>query len=178
MVKSMKNFTHIINPCRVKAWNRQGNGFTAETFIKIKWEDGKLSITGVVGPYKNGDCAGSCGQILDELLTAIPTAEFTKNDLKRLHAVWKEWYLNDLTAGSPAQETYLKANPVTFEYPQSYYDAACKALIAAGLQPDTSYLRDGKPYSYDSAWLFTEVPADVIAWLESLPISKIHPAWC
>ena len=36
---------------------------SASVFCSIKFTDGKLSITGVVGPRASGNCAGSCGQI-------------------------------------------------------------------------------------------------------------------
>ena len=32
-------------------------------FVEIKYSDGKLSITGVEGPTRSGNCIGSCGQI-------------------------------------------------------------------------------------------------------------------
>jgi hypothetical protein len=32
-------------------------------------------------------------------------------------------------------------------------------------------------YKYGTAWLFEEIPADVLQWLENLPDTKITPAW-
>jgi hypothetical protein len=32
-------------------------------------------------------------------------------------------------------------------------------------------------YKYGSAWLFEEVPSDVLAWLAALPDTRIIPAW-
>lgn len=42
-----------------KLWKRNAN-----VFCKIQFVDGKLSITGVEGPLKSGNCLGSCGQIV------------------------------------------------------------------------------------------------------------------
>jgi hypothetical protein len=72
-----------------------------------------------------------------------------------------------LTAGSPAQETYLRLNPVNAVYPTSHYEEACKVLAAVGLNPDPNYLHNGKPYAYGSAWLHESLPPDVIKEVES-----------
>jgi hypothetical protein len=32
-------------------------------------------------------------------------------------------------------------------------------------------------YKYGSAWLYEEIPADVIAWLQALPDTDRKPAW-
>ena len=73
-----------------------------------------------------------------------------------------------MKAGSPAQEAWLAANPVTAVYPESHYDKASAALAAAGLNPDPDYLHNGIPYRYGSAWLKRDIPADVVAEIESL----------
>lgn len=36
-------------------------------FCKIEFEDGKLSIRGVIGPTRNGNCKGSAGQCVYEI---------------------------------------------------------------------------------------------------------------
>ena len=40
-----------------------GSRVTASIFCKIEYKDDKLSISGVVGPMRNGDALGSSGQI-------------------------------------------------------------------------------------------------------------------
>lgn len=87
---------------------------------------------------------------------------------QRLVAIWRAWHLNDMKAGSPAQESWLAANPVTAVYPESHYVKASEALAAVGLNPDPAYLHNGKPYAYGSAWLKQEIPADVRAELDAL----------
>jgi hypothetical protein len=88
---------------------------------------------------------------------------------KRLKEHWERWHLNDMTAGSPVQEAFLRANPIKAVYPVSDYEEACKALAEAGLNPDPNHLHKGEPYRYGTAWLTEEVPPRVIEWLFSLP---------
>ena len=63
-------------------------------FCDIKIEKGNLSITGVEGPYKNGNCAGSCGQIT---LTVDKLANgWDWPMVKEFKQIWKDYHLNDM----------------------------------------------------------------------------------
>ena len=147
-------------------------------FCVIKINDGNLSICGVEGPKSNGDCHGGCGQVVMHEWKITEYAPGWDSELvAKFREVWERWHLNYIVAGSPAQMEFLRANPVTFKYPESYYEKARESLTAAGLQPDAGYVRDGKPYSYGSAWLREELPQDVIDFLASLPEADITPAW-
>lgn len=143
--------------------------------ILVDETDGKtrLSITGVEGPRNNGDAWGSAGQCRDSLAKLVELAPgWTTEMAFELFAVWERWHLNDLRAGTPAQEAWLREHPVTFTYPESHYTKALEALTRAGLNPD-----DG--YRYGSAWLYEEVPTEVIEWLRNLPAAtfKYPDAW-
>ena len=157
---------------------RLGKGPDGHVFCKIEFADGRLSISGVEGPEANGNCRGSCGQILTSLSSVKTCAPgWTLGLIAKFRAVWKAWHLNDMIAGSPAQRLYLAANHVTCVYPQSLYVVECEALAAVGLNPDPSYLHNGKPYEYGSAGLRADVPADVLEFLRGLPDADITPAW-
>jgi hypothetical protein len=135
-------------------------------FAFVDLVDGELSITGVEGPKSNGDCRGSCGQCLEDwpgmVIKFAPGWDTIK--LMELVKIWERWHLNDMRAGTPSQESYLREHPVSFTYPESHYKKALEALEAAGLQPD---LLDGEPYSYGSAWLHEDLPAKVVETVES-----------
>ncbi len=149
--------------------DRQG-----KIFLKIKITDGKLSISGVVGPLKSGNCRGSCGQVLDELPTAKPVGDLTREQLLELYVVWSRWHLNDMKAGSPAQENFLRIH----EHEGSFtYTQQCDVLAKANLNPDPDYIHNGKPYNYGTAWLREELPEDVITFLTSLPVTSADYAW-
>lgn len=99
-----------------------------------------------------------CGQVVDEVARYFPDDA----KLQRMLAVWREWHLNNMKAGTPAQEAFLK----TRTYPRSgdYLTWACETLRAAGLEPDQ---HEGKPYRYGSAWLKAELPPEIVAEIES-----------
>lgn len=147
-------------------------------FCHINLTDGKLSITGVEGPKRNGGCHGACGQVVMhpwEITEYAPGWDAASVEM--FSTVWERWHLNDMVAGSPAQMEFLRANPVKAVYPENHYDKAIAALTAAGLQPDPNYIHNGKPYRYGSAWLREELPQDVIDFLASLPETDMTPAW-
>lgn len=155
---------------------RIGTGPYGSTFCRIEFNDGKLSITGVEGPKRNGNARGSCGQIIMgewEFTSYAPG--WNPELVARFREVWNRWHRNDMRAGSPAQRAYLEAHPITDR--AHHYEQTRDSLRAAGLNPDPGYTHNGKPYSYGSAWLREEVPAGVIAFLESLPDTDITPAW-
>jgi hypothetical protein len=107
----------------------------ASVFCHIRIEDGRLSISGVEGPKRNGDALGSCGQIDMHLREAQDTITLApgwdKATLARFFDVWKHWHLNDMKAGTPAQEAELdKHTPAP--YPKSHYEWALETLHKVG----------------------------------------------
>lgn len=157
---------------------RIGSGAYGNVFCKIEYKAGRLSITGVEGPKRNGDAIGGCGQIIMRewgIKTYAPG--WTAQLEAEFRTVWDKWHLNGMQAGSPAQTAYLDANPITVKYPESHYDRVCASLAAAGLNPDPNYIHNGKPYEYGSAWLSVDVPADVLEFLHALPDTDTAPAW-
>ena len=158
------------------------------------WE---LSITGVEGPTKNGDARGSGGAMVDRLDISGYAPGWNRQMVDRLRAIAQRWHLNGMRAGSPRQEEYLRAFPVTVTYPESHLDKARQALRGVGLEPDPGFMHPYRtrarttisaangivvdevadvPYSYGSAWLHEPVPAEVLQWLHDLPATdKPHP---
>jgi hypothetical protein len=84
-------------------------------FIEAEYKDGRLSLTGVIGPKSNGDAVGGCGQISMEFAHRNPEdnddrydkpltpeqIEFAPGwDRERwldLLDVWHRWHLNDIS---------------------------------------------------------------------------------
>jgi hypothetical protein len=150
----------VINPIRLEE---------GQVFIKIKYIDKKLSITGVVAPLYNGDAKGSCGQIQDELTRAD---RFFNNGwsammVDRLYTIWNTWHLNDINAGTPKQEAAIKE-----WLKQNNYDylKACDYLKTINLYCDGQDVYGHKCY-------FVEVPTNIIEWLFELPTTERTPAW-
>lgn len=84
----------IVNPCMCPTGRTQ----RSNAFVKIEYEDGRLSITGVIGPMSNGDCRGSAGQCVDEIRKGDPYTNegWTAEMLKKLCDIWDHWHLNDM----------------------------------------------------------------------------------
>ena len=136
--------------------------FWGETLVK----DGRLSIAGVAGPKRNGDATGSCGQCreyLDDLTNTRPGL-----DIAELARIWDRWHLNDMRAGSPAQEAWLRDNG---RRGHDYSDT-CARLAEAGLNPDPT-----TGYRYGSAWLSEPLPDDVVAFIDALPDNTDSFPW-
>ena len=81
----------IINPCTCNVRGRNENAF-----VKIEYVDGCLSLSGVIGPRKSGNCRGSAGQCVDEIRSGSPVTGWTRDMLRKLCNVWDQWNLNDM----------------------------------------------------------------------------------
>lgn len=120
---------------------------------KVTWEvkDGRFSMQGEIWQPDMKDCL-TCGQCVDTVAEQFP------NDakLQRMLVIWDRWHLNDMRAGTPEQMAISKDLP---------YDKACELLKAADkyVVPGP----DGDPYAYGSQWLTEQLPAEVIAEIES-----------
>ncbi len=150
-----------------------GSGDYGKVFVTITFDGKRLSFTGVEGPRANGNCKGSCGQIrLDNITKPAPGI-----DIKKLQEIWDRWHLNDMRAGCEHQrKNWNTSEEIRFPNGQ---------VKTAGWVKETEHPKGllSKPceecgYKYGSAWLFEEVPQEVINYLESLPSTdKLPRAW-
>lgn len=135
----------------------------SKNLAEVEWSlvDGRFSASGGIWQTNKRDYT-TCGQILEELLEFFPNDEL----LNRIVTVWRKWHLNDLTPGSPKQMEFLAQHeqnaPKT-----NYYEWAKDKLTFAYLNPDESFIYNGKEYEYGSAWLKTELPDTVVNEIES-----------
>lgn len=56
----------IVNPCKCKVYDMHSKIIEVPAFVKIEYKEKKpgqkvLSITGVIGPMRDGNCYGSSG---------------------------------------------------------------------------------------------------------------------
>lgn len=126
-------------------------------YAKIQVKNGRLSISGVEGPLPGGHCRGSCGQI-DMSINADSFAKlgkgWTKTLLEGFFKVWKDWHLNDLTAGCEHQQIMG----------WKYEDHPSEACPVCG-------------YKCGTAWKTRPLPKAVIEFLEILPETDKTPSW-
>jgi hypothetical protein len=136
-----------------------GRGEYGPVFCSIKFDNGKLSISGVEGPTRNGDAKGSCGQILDSFKIKDYAEGWDHALLVRFLETWQRWHLNDMRAGCEHQraEGWVTGK----EHPDGLL---CEPCPTCG-------------YKYGSAWLKEDVPIEVVKFLAALPDSQVTPAW-
>jgi hypothetical protein len=178
----------ILNPISIEAYNPRGRKTRAQVFITVKFDEstGRLSITGVEGPLSNGNALGSCGQINMHLRESNRkdwryNAGYDSATMDKLLEVWERWHLNDLKAGTPAQEAFIDVHKHEFDR-LDWYGDACKMLQAVDLlvaehEPEQMVWGVGRGYRYGTAWLSEEVPSEVIEFLFGLPATLKTPAW-
>jgi hypothetical protein len=121
-----------------------------EIEIRIENDGRRLAITGGIWNGRHTDYA-SCGQNLDQIGRLFPGSA----KVQRIVKVWERWHLNDLRAGDPAQENWLRENGRGRDYTETV-----DRLAEAGL-----LVHDG--YRYGSAWLSEELPAEIVAEVQS-----------
>jgi hypothetical protein len=168
---------------------RLGRAKEGNVFCNIKWDGKRLSITGVVGPMRNGDCKGSCGQIGGTKIEEFPEP-WTPELVQQFYEVWERWHLNDMRAGCEHQrfekwdERPIDPSKPTNAYGKFYPGQECDSWNMLTWVRCDEY-KDGlmcKPcavcgYKYGTQWLHEEVPEKVIEFLTSLPDTDMKPAW-
>ena len=93
------NFKKVVRIGTFRTWG----GKQGSTFCEISYIDGKLSISGVEGPLKSGNCLGSCGQIQDDIVIKDFAPGWNQQMLDEFINVWNKWHLNDMRAGCEHQ---------------------------------------------------------------------------
>lgn len=97
----MSTETKIVNFSKVV---RVGQGENGDVFCKIEFANGKLSISGVEGPTRNGNARGSCGQIvMSEWNIGTYAPGWDAEIEKKFREIWDTWHLNDMRAGCQHQ---------------------------------------------------------------------------
>lgn len=85
----------IINPCSCEVQYPHSTQWV-KAYCKIEFSNSRLSISGVVGPKRNGDCSGSAGQCVDSIREGRPTDDWTPEMLQKFCDIWDRWHLNDM----------------------------------------------------------------------------------
>lgn len=141
---------------KLNFWTKIGQGPNGILWLEVQWNGTRLSITGVEGPRRNGDCRGSCGQCREALLEVTDPAEgYTLGTIRQLYAIWNAWHLNDLRAGCSHQQAFGW---------KSYDEHPSEPCPICG-------------YKFGSAWNTEIVPAGVIKFLAGLPKQEGPQGW-
>lgn len=170
----MKDFRKVV---------KLGVGPSGSIFVDIKFDKGNLSITGVEGPKSNGDCKGSCGQILDTIREYGDSCfSLPRVTIDKFLDIWENWHLNDMRAGCQHQreagwdekriDDSLPANSYGKHFVGQSTDSSNLLIWVSEDENSCGLLSKPCPvcgYKYGSSWLREEVPDDVIEFLNELP---------
>ncbi len=173
----------------IKKTIHPGTGPYGRVFYRIKFDGRRLSITGVEGPLKSGDCRGGCGQIIDAEITKLASG-WTDTMLAEFRRAWKAWHLNDMRAGCEHQRAEGWADrPIDPSKPTSAYGKHFDGQKQSSWNMLAWVRRDEHPegllshpcptcgYKYGTAWLHEDIPSEVLDFLSSLPDSDRTPPW-
>tara|TARA_R110002167_G_scaffold91261_1_gene245533 strand:+ start:13 stop:516 length:504 start_codon:yes stop_codon:yes gene_type:complete len=129
--------------------------------VKVNFDGEKFSASGTIWNHLKTDCY-SGGQNLDQIKKMIPNNKL----FNKIYSIWKNYHLNNCTAGSPKQEEYLKS--IVRPDNADFYTWECEQLKKVDLLNDQSFLYNGEPYKYGSAWLTTAIPEEVKKEIKSI----------
>jgi len=130
-MKTEKDFTKIVR----LGTETTGGGRSYGVYCKIVYKDGNLSITGVEGPLRSGNCLGACGQIVMHLKAEDFTSfapGWNKAKLLQFLDIWDKWHLNDMQPGCEHQHaagwnTGKELQVPEYIWTDAFYKARCAA---------------------------------------------------
>lgn len=154
-----------------------------KVFLTWTLDQGGFSMSGEIWNWQGTDLR-SVGQNVEEIAAAFPGHA----RVQLMAEIWRRYHLNDMRAGSPDQELWLRAHEVEWEKAKArgedYYAWASAGLAAARLNPDPNFIYVGEGaanvrqqggYRYGSAWVREEIPAEVISEIETWAIQGQDP---
>jgi hypothetical protein len=161
MTQNLTELNKVLHPCDVTMGRRY------PVYVFVQYKDGRLSLSGVIGPTKGGDAQQS-GQIDMSFAHRNPDDNMCHNPIQPselafqpgwtedlwldLLDVWKRWHINDMRAECGHQRA-MGWQYKDHHNPQTSEGEACPVC----------------GYRIGSAWLREEVPQAVLAMLASLP---------
>jgi hypothetical protein len=169
----MENLDKVV---RIGTKRLHNGGRYATVYCRIQITDGELSICGVEGPLRSGNCLGSCGQINKGLTIEKFAPGWTLELLQQFLEVWNRWHLNHLRSGCEHQRK------MGWKYEGHHGDfVQLETKVPGCLRFSYSaFLGHRCPvcgYRIGSRWLKEELPEEVIQFLQGLPETDKEPAW-
>jgi hypothetical protein len=192
---STQAFTKVVRVGLVPVY--PGTDRRANLFCKIEYSaEGRLSISGVIGPKPNGDAQGGCGQIDMEFAHRNPAdddrrhsepvrpEEITFSDDWStgiwLHFldVWHRWHLNDMRASCEHQRELgwgeIAKGKVTLYYWQ--LKAETRKAVRDAVAAATVRLKAGETLKLSDEMLpVAALPDRVTTWKETPPGPLYEP---
>lgn len=178
-----------------------GDGKLHPMFVKTEYDGRRLSVSGVIGPQRNGGAWGAAGQIDSQFLDydargwlhltdLVIHDPWTLDGVRRLFDIWQRWHLNDMRAGCEHQRADgWDKRPIDLSKPLTAYGRHFPGQLSPSWNMLVWVTRKEHPagllsepcpvcgYRYGSAWRTEPVPERVITELAAMPASDVTPAW-
>lgn len=134
------------------------NANPVEMSVSLKQKGGEFVFSASASVW---NCAHTdihmSGQCVDEVVKLLEESKAPEDTLKKARFIcdmWQKYHLNDMHAGTPAQEALLKAAVENGELEKaSNYDNACRYLEEHGMLFDREC-----GYRYGTGWLLEKIP--------------------
>ena len=136
--------------CKVRRGNRNYN---AVAVVEVELTEEKV-FTASASLKWAGKWFGMAGQCLDDLKKYIHNETYNT-----IYMMWKKHHLNDMHAGTEAQEKALEEAGYT-SWANNYYEC-CDYLKSIGLYEDNGY-------KFGTGWLKREIPQEDLQIIEGL----------
>ena len=161
-----------------------GRNANIDVYATVQYtDDGELTFGGVEGPWPNGNCAGSVGQISKPAIAEFALG-WDQYKLDMFFEMWHRWHLSRLRPGCEHQRQLgWDKRKLDDNKPIGWSVNADHANMARWVTPE-EHPRGvmGKPcpicgYKHGTAWLVETVPEEYIAWIWGLPDSDKENPW-
>ena len=127
-----------------------------------------FTASGEIWNARGTDCV-VCGQCLDEIKEYVNDPTFLK-----IYDLWKKYHLNDLKAGTPAQEKavheYFEKNNKRYDYTDAcnYLESIGLLLDDCGCNTTGRRYEKGQGYQYGHGWVIEEIPESAVKEIKGL----------
>ncbi len=156
--------------------SKKRNIYDVEVTLELSDDNCFSAVAKVLNFHHNNILmSGQCFDRLNEF------PEINQNPVfMEVYDLWKKYHLNDLHAGTKAQEDLLKEavkNGELNTYGANNYKETCAYLESKDMLYDKNYLvskkqKDGRtiqvPYQYGTGWLKEEIPEQDLLRIKSL----------
>lgn len=149
---------------------RPGGARVCPVYLTWELDAGRFSACGEIWNHMQTDVT-RCGQCVDTVAAMFPHNKTAQAILR----IWRRWHLNDMRAGCEHQRAagWEDVRIPPSELPDSRANQDEGGILALWVyrhEHPKGLLCEPCPvcgYKYGTAWLLEEIPADVIAEIES-----------
>lgn len=161
---------------------RKANEATMKVSLRKREQGIEFSASADVWNHMHTDIymGGQCVDEVVKLLEDAKAPEYTLKTARFICDMWEKYHLNDMHAGTPAQEAILKEavkNGELERYGANNYEETCNYLKERGMLVDKDYTTEKFPngYRYGCGWLFEAIPEEDLSLIKEFMVTGEVP---